>query len=213
MIEEAPASRDQSVVELRMIVQRMEGQLAKRLDAIESRLSTVGTESTKTAGARSILLSDTYKRILETIQVLAVIAGFTLTIFGLNKLQESTDLGAFNSVSSEWLKVDQYFLQNPGMRKYFYAGEPLPADSEERQKVEAAANYVLNFLDYAISTSDHIVKKYPGSVTFIQPDIWKTYVQMTYFRSPAICNFLATLPGGYTQGTRHLAEEMCPLGK
>ncbi|KAF0105868.1 MAG: hypothetical protein FD144_72 [Rhodospirillaceae bacterium] len=153
---------------------------------------------------------DWYKRTLETIQVLAVIAGFSLTILQIGKIQESTDLAAWNSVSSEWLKVDQYFLQNPEMRKYFYSGASIAHDHMDHARVEGAANYVLNFLDYAIATSDHIVKKYPDSVTFIQPDAWKAYVKATYFKSPAICELFGKLSAGYSAGTRNLAREMCP---
>ena len=190
------------------LIRKLEEAMTRRLDQLEATVLAAGEwSSTDTTETPRI---DWYKRTLETIQVFAVVAGFSLTIWQIGKIQESTDLAAWSSVSSEWLKVDQYFLQNPEMRKYFYNGASIAPDHIDHAKVEGAANYVLNFLDYAIATSDHIVQKYPDAATFIQPDALKAYVQATYFKSPAVCQLLGKLSAGYSAGTRRLAEETCP---
>jgi putative membrane protein len=219
-------------------IRALEEKISRRLDAIESKIGNNGPIAPVASAAvpdkkstsfllsnwykfsnwskrilRPFVVSDLYKRILETIQVCAVIAGFSFTVWGLGRLQESTDIGSYNSVSSEWLKVDQYFRDNPGMRKYFYSGEPLPANEEERQKVEAAAHYVLNFLDYAINASHHLKEQYPDNKTFIDHGVWETYIQKTFLTSPAVCAVLATIPDGYSKPTKELAVEVCPTGQ
>lgn len=152
---------------------------------------------------------DRYKRILDTIQAVIIVAGFGFTVSQVWKLQEATDLSAWNSVSTEWLKVDQYFVKNPELTKYFYDGVLAAPTDENYEKVQATAIYVLNFLDYAISTSDHIVRKYPEAASFIKPEVWKAYVQSTYFKSPAVCELLKKLSAGYAPETRRLGLATC----
>jgi hypothetical protein len=120
------------------------------------------------------------------------------------------NLGAWNSVSAEWLKVDQYFLSHPELRTYFYDGTSIGPTDPNYQLVQSTANHVLNFLDYAVSTSEHIVLRYPNAKTFIKPDEWKAYVGSTYFRSPPVCDLLRKLANGYSKETRKLGEETCP---
>ena len=99
------------------------------------------------------------------------------------------------------MKVDTYFRDHPDMRKYFYDAAPIPAEEKHRLKVEAVAHYVLNFADYAIATSSRML---------IDDDVWRTYVLMTYFKSPAVCASLEKLQKGYSPTARQLAAEMCP---
>jgi hypothetical protein len=191
--------KDISASEVYALIQRLEQNVLNRLEDVEARVQESRTTRT-----------DWYKRVLDTLQVLAIIAGFGFTVSQVWRLQESTDIDAWNTVSTEWLKVDQYFVQNPDLKKYFYDGIAATPNDPNYEKVEVSAIYVLNFLDYAISTSDHILKRYPEAASFIKPDVWRAYIQETYFRSPAVCAFLRKFSPGYSPETRRLGAQVCP---
>ncbi len=200
MVETPTSTNTVADGDVAAMIRKLEQDTIRRLDVIEA----------KVVASPSPPDIDWYKRILDAAQLFVIAAGFALTVWQVGRIQESTDLGAWNSVSTEWLKVDRYFLEHPEMRQYFYRGKAVTPGNPDRDKIEGVANYVLNFLDYAISTSNHIVSEYPHAATFIKPEVWKAYVEATYFQSPAVCDLLRKLAKGYSPATRRMGEEACP---
>jgi len=182
-----------------------------RLERIEALLADgAKTEADTTAApVEAKAQVDWYKRATDTLAVATLIAGFVLTYLQVGRWQESTDLSAWNAVSQKWLEVDSFFVQNAALRKHFYEGVPIRPDDVNYDKALAAGYFVLNFIDYAVSTSNHVVTKYPDTKTLIQPNVWESYLRATYFRSPVVCNLLRRIPEGYSLEARRIGLDAC----
>jgi hypothetical protein len=152
---------------------------------------------------------DWFKRITDVITAIVLIAGFAFTISQIWRLQESTDLAAWNAVSQQWLEVDKLLIQNPEARKYMYSDIPAPADGPASDRVKATGLYVLDFVDNAISTSNYIITKYPHAYSVIHPKEWENYFRATFFRSLVICTILIEMPEGFNPETRRIGEDAC----
>lgn len=175
-----------------------DAQTAARLQAIETGIAVLTAKSAKI---------DWYKRILDTIQAAIVIGGVGIAIQQLNEVRKTTEHTAYNLVSSEWIKLDRHFIENTHLRPYFFEGLKIERDHPRYAEVDATAHYVLNFLDYAISTADHLDPASTNSV--VERNVWHQYVQKTYFSSPIVCENLKRYREGYSQITLKVAEPSC----
>jgi hypothetical protein len=153
--------------------------------------------------------TDWYKRILDTVQAVVVIVGVCVALQQLIQVRKNTDHTAYNTVSSEWIKLDRHFIENHELRSYFFEGVKIDEGERNYKKVDATAHYVLNFLDYAISTADHLNPVPSGS--FVEKNVWHQYIQRTYFSSPIVCDNLRRYKEGYTHATWKVAEKSCNL--
>jgi hypothetical protein len=152
---------------------------------------------------------DWFKRVTDTITALVVLGGFVFTISQIWRLQESTDLAAWNDVSHQWIELDKFMVQNPNVRKYMYNDIPLPSDSLAMDRINAAGLYVLDFADNAISTSNYITTKYPHAYSVIRPKEWQTYFAETFFKSKVICDTLKQFSRGFNPETERIGREAC----
>jgi hypothetical protein len=152
---------------------------------------------------------DWFKRVTDTITALVVLGGFVFTILQIFRLQESTDLAAWNDVSHQWSKIDEFMVQNPDVRKYMYNDIPLPSNNLATDRINAAALYVLDFVDNAISTSNYIITKYPHAHSVIRPKEWETYFRETFFKSKVICDTLKQFHGGFNPETERIGTDAC----
>ncbi len=153
--------------------------------------------------------ADWFKRATDSITAIVVVAGFAFTVSQIWRLQESTDMSAWNAVSQQWLNMDKLLVQNSDVRKYVYNTIPISQDNPESDKVMAIAIYVLDFVDNAISTSNYIVTKYPGEKSVIHPQEWESYFRQTFFKSAVICDTLKQIQTGYHPETRRIGLDEC----
>ena len=173
-------------------------QTATRLNAIETGIAVLTAKSAKI---------DWYKRILDTIQAVVVIGGVGIAIQQLIEMKKTSEHTAYNLVSSEWIKLDRHFIEKTHLRPYFFEGLKIERDHPKYAEVDATAHYVLNFLDYAISTADHLDPAPTSNV--VEKNVWHQYVQKTYFSSPIVCENLQRYREGYSKITLKVADRSC----
>lgn len=179
-----------------------ECELLRRITAIEAKVSDEPKAEPPTV--------DWYKRVLDTLSTIVLVSGLLFTVLQVGKWQESNDLTMWNTASNEWTKLDLFFVQHSELKKYFYDGVAAQASEPTYDKVQMTAVYVLNMVDYLVSTSDYLMTKHPDAKSIIQPELWEAYFRRTYFQSPAVCDRLRSLADGYSTATRRIGASACP---
>ena len=181
--------------------QSNEAALSARLDEVDRKLGRIEKAAQPT--------TDWYKRILETVQVIVVVVGVTVALQQLIQLRKNSSQTAYDTVSKEWIALDRHFVAKHDLRPYFFEGKTIDRADPRYMEVDATAHYVLNFVDYAIDTADHLGPLKSGS--FVETDAWHQYIQKTYFSSPIICEYLKRFGEGYSDATWRVAEKPCSL--
>ena len=181
-----------------------EATLQERLDDVVRKLEDI---ESKAAGPKT----DWYKRILDTVQATVVVVGVTVALQQLIQLRKNSSQTAYDTVSKEWLQLDRHFVTNHHLRPYFFEQKAIGRDHPDYAVVDATAHHVLNFLDYAIDTADHLGPQKSGS--FVETTLWHRYIQKTYFSSPIICDNLKRYSDGYSDATWQIAKGSCGLAQ
>lgn len=174
---------------------------------IDRRLQRIADHAEK--AERPKARPDWFKRFTDSVTVAVLVWGFITSLHEVGRWQEGTDISAWNTLSAKWLEVDQFFILNSELRRYFYERAPVPSDESQKSKVEATAFYVLDFVDWVVNTSDYILTKHPKAKSVIEEASWETYFRRTFFTSPAICALLKRLPMAYSPGTRKMGLDAC----
>jgi hypothetical protein len=176
--------------------------LRERLDEVIRKLDGI---ETRAAASKT----DWYKRVLDTVQMIVVVVGVTVALQQLIQLRKNSSQTAYDTVSKEWLQLDRHFVTNHQLRPYFFDGKAIDRNHPDYPLVDATAHHVLNFLDYAIDTADHLGPQMSGS--FVETTLWHRYIQRTYFSSPIICDNLKKYGDGYSDATWQIAKGACGL--
>jgi hypothetical protein len=64
----------------------------------------------------------------------------------ITKAQRVIDSTAFQGISTVWIDIDKFFVEHPELRPYFYHGQDLAPEADQRTawQVEAAAEMLLD---------------------------------------------------------------------
>mgnify|MGYP001033360364 CR=1 FL=1 len=181
-----------------------EGKVARKLGELELRVEAIQRQTGRPT-------TDWYKRILDTVQATVVIAGVIVASQQLIQLRKNSSQTAYDTVSKEWIQLDRHFIENRDLRAYFFEKKPISKNEPQYAQIDATAHFVLNFLDYALATADHLGPLKSGM--FIETDVWTKYIQKTYFSSPIVCDNLKRFSEGYSDVTWKVAAETCGLPK
>ncbi|GEP59605.1 hypothetical protein [Reyranella soli] len=187
--------------------------LEARLAALEKRTADnfgeIGAAIDKIAKQTARPVTDWWKRCLDLFQFAVVTVGVFVGLQQLIQLRQNSDVAAFTTVSTEWLKLDLHFIQRPHLHAHFHNGEKEVAE-KHLSEAKATAQYVVDFVDYAIVTSDRLPSMGEGFLEAGQDkDLWHRYVQQTYFRSALVCEILKEKSAGYNRKTLAVAKEPC----
>jgi hypothetical protein len=108
------------------------------------------------------------KNIIDGLQLLVLAVGLFFAWDQAVKLTESikaenesieatnrnTQMSTWNAVAQQWLEMDKFFAEHPGLQQYIYSNASPPED--EKDIAEATGNYVLDFIDNALITGHYL---------------------------------------------------------
>jgi hypothetical protein len=98
---------------------------------------------------------------------------------------ESVESNVFGVITTQNLAADAMFINNPELRPYFYGGQAITEADPLYNKVEATAEYLLDYFDSLISQ----LRKYPLVWRYEKESWEKTIVDMLCW-SPVLCRYL-----------------------
>lgn len=152
-------------------LERIERDLTRRLEQIEAKAEAIQKQTARPT-------TDWYKRILDTVQVVVVVGGVIVALQQLIQVRKNSYQTAYDTISKEWLVLDRHFAdKGKHLRPYLFGGQDIDASDPQYAEVDAAAHYVLNFLDYAIASADQLGP--PKAGTYVDTDVWTQYIQKT----------------------------------
>ena len=99
-----------------------------------------------------------------TIDILSkaiTIFGFPLLIYSIILLVRQLRLQSYQAVYEAIRNIDQYFVENPEYRKFFYEAKELPDDQKEIEKILAIADMLMTFFEHAAGNKNNY-QTFPG---------------------------------------------------
>jgi hypothetical protein len=146
------------------------------------------------------------KQNTDVLTLLILAIGLIFALDQARKLKESIDATNWNSVASQWLDMDEKFVDRSELRKYIYDGADIPSDENDKQKALAIGNYVLDFLDNALIIGHNI-----GNSDITHISEWTEYFDKLILahNPPAICAIFNGAPEGYSKYTNELVGPHC----
>jgi len=84
----------------------------------------------------------------------------------------------YQGINTQLQGIDLIFVENPELRPYFYAGEDIPQDKRERDRVMAVAELLVDFMDNVVTHGDAMPPEHR--------EVWYRYFREQHDSSPAI---------------------------
>jgi hypothetical protein len=170
---------------------------------------TISSRRSKTKGEDR----DWFKRTIEILTLLVITAGFILGIDQASKIRETieeaklnNDIATWNSVAEKWLEIDKIFVDHSEAIKTIF-GDKIP---KETYSQIAAANAVLDFMDFTISTYKNIIVNDPKFANSVHVKEWKHYFESIFKQSPVVCQILRQDELSYDPETRRMGQKFFP---
>lgn len=83
-------------------------------------------------------------------------------------LAEGTRASVYNSINSQMLELDRFFVENPDLKPYFYEGKEISETDENYLRVANVAEWIFDFMDN-VFTLARFMPEYPWR------DTWYVY--------------------------------------
>jgi len=86
--------------------------------------------------------------IIDVISKLVTIIGFPWLIFSIVLLVRKLRVQSYHAIYEAVQIIDQYFVEHPELRKYFYEAEELLDDPREPERILAVADMLMTFFEH-----------------------------------------------------------------
>lgn len=96
----------------------------------------------------------------EKIQAVGAIVGLAGLIWSIWSLRKATFASVYQGIAGQMHEIDKLFVEKPELRPYFYGDTPLPEDCNERQRVLATAELIIDFADNLVAQRPFLPRKY-----------------------------------------------------
>ena len=144
---------------------------------------------------------------IETIQLFISLCGLVIAIIGipllyfqLRDLRNSSQIAAHSATYEQAAAFRGHLVEHPHLRKYFFDGVPLPADSPDYDRAISIAEVFLNYLEYIAVLRDNFGKENDHAL--------ESFVLAALAGSPLMSNHLATHPRLYSEKLLRFAQAM-----
>lgn len=112
---------------------------------------------------------------------------------------ESLRSNAYGVIAEQVFEVDRIFVENPGLRPYFYSGQDISEDDPNYNKVVAVAEYLLDYFESALLQLDLFPQVWPRSV-------WEAYTVDSFMNSPILRRYWRSRQGWYAEEIKDLVH-------
>lgn len=142
--------------------------------------------------------------------VLVTILGFSFAISSLKEQSKTLSSSAHSSLMKKQLEVNKLFIEDPSLNPYFGDGKKVErTDCTNKKcdfnKIEATADYILDFFDIYWSQIQYVEDK----------DLvaWTNYLQDSFTKSPILCKRMNELQNWYDYHYVNFAKANCQFKK
>jgi hypothetical protein len=120
----------------------------------------------------------------------------------IRDVRHSVQGATYERISATMINIDKFFVDNPGLRPFFYGGKTLEGvDDEKREKLYATAEMLTDFFYDVFHQKDLMPQP-----TF---ESYSSWIKLVYSKSPVLREFVPT--GTYDEAfVRHLKGEPSP---
>jgi len=114
-------------------------------------------------------------------------------------LHESLDLQSYSAINSQVSEIDKVFIDQPGLRPYFYENQAWPKKAATRSKITSVAERKLDLFDFWFMSARHMDRKQYDMVS------WKNYFISSFRNSRVLCDVLHAELDQYQDELRAIA--------
>lgn len=133
-----------------------------------------------------------------------VVGSLVLLIIQSRRETETTRASVHQSITDSMLEIDRLFFENPRYRRYFYDGVEPPTEEDERTRVVALAEMLLDFVENCLVQEDRL----GGEMA----EDWREYAVEMLDTSPAMCALRAEHVGWWAEVDEAWAKAQAERG-
>jgi hypothetical protein len=128
-------------------------------------------------------------------------ATLVVFMFQARAMTKTNQSSVYQTVADQMMSIDRLFIDRPDLRPYFYGGKPAPAGGDERERVIATSELIVDFMDNVMMQEPNI----PDYLT----SAWQTYFRSIAADSPSIREFWRENRRWYDARMAGLLDEAC----
>lgn len=151
--------------------------------------------------------SDVYKRVIDTVTLLVIIAGLYFAWDQAREFNAGQNLSNWSDVSARTYEIDKVFVENPEFRQYFLEGVDITPGNKDYPKAASIAELLLDYLDSFTALLDYNHGLISNGI--LQEEAWKHYFNQSFTKSPLLCRRLIADPLNYGQQLRQTGIPLC----
>lgn len=132
-----------------------------------------------------------------------VILAATMVVFMLQAryMMRSTRSSVYQTVADQMMSIDRLFVERPELRPHFYRNEPLPMHGPNRERVVAATELFVDFMDNVATQAPHMPEYLSGP--------WALYFREIASTSPAVRAFWREHRDWYDNSLQRILDSAC----
>jgi hypothetical protein len=136
-----------------------------------------------------------------------VILAATMAVFVLQvrHMARSTRASVYQTVADQMMSIDRLFVERPELRPYFYGNEPPPSEGLDRERVTAATELFVDFMDNVATQAPHMPEYLSGP--------WAKYFREVASTSPSIRSFWRANRDWYDDSLQRILDPACQIGE
>jgi len=142
---------------------------------------------------------------IETAQLLISLCGLVIAIVGipllyfqLRDLRHSSQIAAHSATYEQAAAFRAHLVEYPHLRKFFFDGVTIPADSPDYDRAISIAEVFLNYLEYIAVLKDNFGKENDPAL--------ESFIRTALAGSPLLRNHLTTHPRLYSDKLLRFCE-------
>lgn len=134
-----------------------------------------------------------------------VILAATMVVFILQIrwMARSTRSGVYQTVVDQMMSIDRLFVDRPELRPYFYGNEPPPCEVLDRERVTAATELFIDFMDNVTTQAPHMPEYLSGP--------YALYFRTIAATSPSIREFWRAHRDWYDYSLQRILDSTCMI--
>ena len=134
----------------------------------------------------------------DVLALLAIAVSLISAVYGFRLSRRAHYVSTYTGVISLFRELDRTFIEYPDLRPYFYDGKPVGVDDPNHNRVQAAAELVLDTFEWIWYRQENLNAEDEKG--------WQTYIAETYFSSPALQQHYTRYPSWYPGIARLIAD-------
>jgi hypothetical protein len=130
-----------------------------------------------------------------------LIATMVVFMFQARYMARSTRASVYQAIADQMMSIDRLFIDHPELRPYFYGKKAAPSRGLNHERVAAATELFVDFMDNVVVQTPHIPEYLSGT--------WTRYFRDVAASSPSIREFWRTKREWYGISLQRVLDPAC----